>query len=287
MCAELGRRTLLVLLTATVLVSLAAGMLLSSWVLAPVGDTEPSAYSAFPLEDSGPGSRWWLLSVTYSQQERWQAWVGQKFRPAPVVRESLAEVADGPPSDELNVRSHEHAEHAVWLTITGAGWNHDHSVTLETIRDRFVAETEGVRGPSAGLVLTLAALDRASGGVLAGDLQVAATGSISSSGKVGGIGSVNGKLSAAVAAGADVVFVPTENAAELPASTVVTQVPPSPMAHLGWLAAGARFASDATGSPAVVAVSGLADALWWLCGATGVHEACVLAGSAPGASPML
>lgn len=100
--------------------------------------------------------------------------------------------------------------------------------------------TSGLKGTSAGLVATLAYLDLLAAGELHAGLTVAATGTIDTSGQVGAIGDVGYKTEAALAAGADVVFVPTDNVAEARRS------------------AGTRKAD-------IVAVASVDDVIAWLC----------------------
>jgi hypothetical protein len=66
----------------------------------------------------------------------------------------------------------------------------------------------GVRGRSAGLLQGLVYVDQLTSGDLSGGLTVAATGVLSPEGLVTQIGGVVYKAEAAVAAGADVLFVP-------------------------------------------------------------------------------
>lgn len=70
---------------------------------------------------------------------------------------------------------------------------------------------EHTTGPSAGLIHALIYLDMLTEGDLTGGLTVAGTGTISTSGRVGVIGGTASKTEAAVAAGADVMFVPPGN----------------------------------------------------------------------------
>ncbi len=65
----------------------------------------------------------------------------------------------------------------------------------------------GVTGGSAGLALALAAVDAASPGDLTGGMRIAATGTITFTGKVGPIGAVRQKLASRPAKDADLVFV--------------------------------------------------------------------------------
>lgn len=73
--------------------------------------------------------------------------------------------------------------------------------------------TDKVGGPSAGLAMTLAILDRLSAGELTGGAKIAATGTIEADGSVGPVGGVKQKTAAVRAAGAKLFLVPVE---ELP-----------------------------------------------------------------------
>jgi Lon-like protease len=71
-----------------------------------------------------------------------------------------------------------------------------------------------IGGPSAGLMFSLAVVDKLTTGGLAGSTFVAGTGTISSDGKVGQIGGITHKMVAAHAAGATVFLVPAKNCYE-------------------------------------------------------------------------
>lgn len=71
-----------------------------------------------------------------------------------------------------------------------------------------------VGGPSAGLMFSLAVVDKLTNGDLAGSMFVAGTGTISADGKVGQIGGITHKMVAARAAGATVFLVPAKNCYE-------------------------------------------------------------------------
>ncbi|WP_068157821.1 YlbL family protein [Rhodococcus phenolicus] len=71
-----------------------------------------------------------------------------------------------------------------------------------------------IGGPSAGLMFSLAVVDKLSPGPLNGGLAVAGTGTIDSDGKVGPIGGITHKLDGAVDDGATVFLVPAGNCAE-------------------------------------------------------------------------
>jgi PDZ domain-containing protein len=71
--------------------------------------------------------------------------------------------------------------------------------------------TSKVGGASAGLIFTLAVLDKLTAGDLSGGLKIAGTGTIETNGKVGAVHGVTLKAEAAAAAGSDVFFVPRTN----------------------------------------------------------------------------
>jgi Lon-like protease len=71
-----------------------------------------------------------------------------------------------------------------------------------------------VGGPSAGLMFSLAVVDKLTTGSLVGSNFVAGTGTIKSDGTVGPIGGIAHKMGAAQAAGASVFLVPAKNCYE-------------------------------------------------------------------------
>jgi Lon-like protease len=75
-------------------------------------------------------------------------------------------------------------------------------------------DTSKIGGPSAGLAMTLAVVDRLSKGELTGGVRVAATGTIEADGTVGVVGGVKQKTASVRAAGAKLFLVPIEEVAE-------------------------------------------------------------------------
>jgi PDZ domain-containing protein len=71
-----------------------------------------------------------------------------------------------------------------------------------------------IGGPSAGLMFSLAVVDKLTTGDLAASKFIAGTGTINSDGKVGPIGGITHKMIAAHEAGASVFLVPAENCDE-------------------------------------------------------------------------
>lgn len=76
-----------------------------------------------------------------------------------------------------------------------------------------------VGGPSAGLMFSLAVVDKLTTGDLVGSTFVAGTGTITADGKVGPIGGITHKMAAARAAGASVFLVPAKNCYEAASDT--------------------------------------------------------------------
>lgn len=76
----------------------------------------------------------------------------------------------------------------------------------------------GVGGPSAGLMFSLAVVDRLTPGELTGGTFIAGTGAIAATGQVSEIAGISHKLYAAREAGATVFLVPAKNCAEAAAS---------------------------------------------------------------------
>ena len=72
-----------------------------------------------------------------------------------------------------------------------------------------------VGGPSAGLMFALAVYDQITPGALTGGRSIAGTGTISSSGVVGGIGGITQKMYAAERAGASLFLAPSDNCGEV------------------------------------------------------------------------
>ncbi|CAA9429064.1 MAG: Lon-like protease with PDZ domain, partial [uncultured Quadrisphaera sp.] len=76
-------------------------------------------------------------------------------------------------------------------------------------------EVDRVGGPSAGLLFALGIVDLLTEGPMTGGLEVAGTGTIATTGEVGGIGGVAQKMAAADDAGADLFLAPEANCDEV------------------------------------------------------------------------
>lgn len=107
---------------------------------------------------------------------------------------------------------------------------------------------DGIGGPSAGLMFTLAYLDSLTGGDLTGGRVIAGTGTMSADGEVGRIDGVAHKVQGALEVGAEVFFSPSADAAEA--------------------------ASAARGRLEVIAVDHVTDAIGWLCAHGGESRVC-------------
>lgn len=120
-----------------------------------------------------------------------------------------------------------------------------------------VPALDGIRGPSAGLALTLSYVDSMSAGSLTGGRRVAATGEISArmgagSSLVLDVGSIPAKMQAARAANVDVILVPKSQEA---------------LARLH------------AGTTPVVGVSTVGEALAYLCATGSTSQACIVGGA--------
>lgn len=85
-------------------------------------------------------------------------------------------------------------------------------------------ESEGVGGPSAGLLIALAVADLASTADLAAGRLIAGTGTVEEDGSVGVVGSVTDKVEAAERAGAQLFLVASSQVEEARAAAVIMPV---------------------------------------------------------------
>lgn len=132
------------------------------------------------------------------------------------------------------VRSHEVGDVVVFtvlregqeetVSITTAGSNNDPTVPIVGITPgrgyRYAPSVNygidpNVTGPSAGLVFALGTYDRITEQPLVNGAVVAGTGTIDTSGRVGGIGAVREKIKGAERDGATVFLVPEKNCADV------------------------------------------------------------------------
>ncbi len=99
--------------------------------------------------------------------------------------------------------------HVEGLPMLGIGMS-----TQATGDTKVEYQLSGIGGPSAGLMLTLGVIDKLSPGDLTEGHHIAGTGTIDATGKVGEIGGIKHKISAARDAGAEMFFVPAGNCVE-------------------------------------------------------------------------
>lgn len=97
---------------------------------------------------------------------------------------------------------------------TGKGFLGITMVSVPADNTKVQYNLEDIGGPSAGLMFSLAVVDKLSPGELTGGKFIAGTGTIDENGKVGPIGGITHKIQAAKDAGAEVFLTPARNCAE-------------------------------------------------------------------------
>jgi PDZ domain-containing protein len=97
------------------------------------------------------------------------------------------------------------ADQAVVGVFVGTGYHFPFDVTVNV--------SEGIGGPSAGLVFALSVYDVLTPGAITGGNDIAGTGTITPAGRVGPIGGIQQKVAAARDVGASVFLVPPGNCA--------------------------------------------------------------------------
>ncbi|MEW2358348.1 PDZ domain-containing protein [Spirillospora sp. NPDC029432] len=111
-------------------------------------------------------------------------------------------------------------EKAVLKTVASPDGGTDRPVMGVVLRDEYVfpfkinISVGDVGGPSAGLMFSLAIVDKLTPGSLPGRTFVAGTGTITPAGEVGAIGGIQQKMVAARRAGATVFLTPADNCAD-------------------------------------------------------------------------
>ncbi|MDO4908679.1 MAG: PDZ domain-containing protein [Corynebacterium sp.] len=126
------------------------------------------------------------------------------------------------PGDTVDITYSRKGETGQTTIILGkASENDDNTPLLGITMD--VESADGIKinynlndigGPSAGLMFTLAVIDKLTPGELTGGDFIAGTGTISNDGTVGPIGGIVHKMEAAKEAGAQIFLVPKDNCAE-------------------------------------------------------------------------
>lgn len=230
------------------------------------------------------GGRIYYLSVVHERRAPWDVvadLVGRIDANAPRVAASPG--PDSAPGDDLSRRAATDAWQAAQRDVLG---------DVERVEPPVWPAVGHLHGDSAGLAYLLRYLDVLLPGDVTGGVDVAATGVITTGGSIEPIGGLEEKLGAARSAGVRVVFVPALNDLDA-VPNVTTAVPafdaavaraglwswePAVVATAPYATAGTR--ARHSGGTSVVAVSTPADALAWLCGATGrtapCHAAAVL-----------
>lgn len=141
--------------------------------------------------------------------------------PVTEAKQAVALLKDTNPGQVLTIDFRRKNEPAGVAQITlGANKDREHGFLGIELLDApwapFVVDFNlaNVGGPSAGLMFSLAVVDKLTTGDLVGSTFVAGTGTIDSEGTVGPIGGITHKMAAAHAAGATVFLVPTKNCYE-------------------------------------------------------------------------
>ncbi|SUE14705.1 ATP-dependent protease Lon [Rhodococcus gordoniae] len=143
---------------------------------------------------------------------------GEAMRTAGQVQRAVGEVAPGESVDITVVRGE--AEESFDVPVGPRPGDPDKGflgIATEEVPEvpfEVTFNLADIGGPSAGLMFSLAVVDKLSPGLLNGGLTVAGTGTIDSDGIVGPIGGITHKLTAASEDGATVFLVPAGNCAE-------------------------------------------------------------------------
>ncbi|MDV6294850.1 YlbL family protein [Rhodococcus aetherivorans] len=143
---------------------------------------------------------------------------GDPVTTAGSVQRAVAAVAPGTPVDVVLVR--DGVEQTASVTVGARPDDPDKGflgISPEEVPDvpfDVTFNLADVGGPSAGLIFSLAVVDKLSPGELSGGEVVAGTGTIDSDGVVGPIGGITHKLVGAAEDGATVFLVPADNCAE-------------------------------------------------------------------------
>jgi PDZ domain-containing protein len=142
--------------------------------------------------------------------------------PVHSVDEVQKAIAKHRPGDRVNVRvRRDQAELNVAVATRAASDEPGRAQVGIVLRDIFddlpvkvSIDTEGIGGPSAGLIFALSIIDKLTEEDLTGGRRIAGTGEILLDGRVGRIGGISEKLVAARRQGATVFLVPEGNCAE-------------------------------------------------------------------------
>jgi Lon-like protease len=143
-------------------------------------------------------------------------------RPVHSIADVQKEIAKHRPGDQITVRvRRDKAELNVAVGTRPAGDEPGRAQVGIVLRELFddlpvdvSIDTEGIGGPSAGLIFALSIIDKLTKEDLTGGRRIAGTGEILLDGRVGRIGGITEKLVAARRQGATVFLVPEGNCAE-------------------------------------------------------------------------
>jgi Lon-like protease len=143
-------------------------------------------------------------------------------QPVHSIAEVQQAIAKHRPGDQVTVRvRRDRTELNVAVPTRAAGDEPDRAQVGIVLREVFddlpvkvSIDTEGIGGPSAGLIFALSIIDKLTKEDLTGGRRIAGTGEINLDGRVGRIGGIGEKLVAARRQGATVFLVPEGNCAE-------------------------------------------------------------------------
>jgi Lon-like protease len=143
-------------------------------------------------------------------------------QPVHSIAEVQKAIAKHRPGDQVTVRvRRDRTERNVAVPTRAAGDEPDRAQVGIVLREVFddlpvkvSIDTEGIGGPSAGLIFALSIIDKLTEEDLTGGRRIAGTGEIQLDGRVGRIGGISEKLVAARRQGATVFLVPEGNCAE-------------------------------------------------------------------------
>ena len=132
-------------------------------------------------------------------------------------------IAGKNPGDKVKIGFSGGGQHEVTLgenPHTGKGFLGITMTSVPADNTKIEYNLEDIGGPSAGLMFSLAVVDKLSPGSLTGGKFIAGTGTIDEAGAVGPIGGITHKVRAAKDAGAQVFLTPAANCAEAASAKV-------------------------------------------------------------------
>jgi PDZ domain-containing protein len=172
----------------------------------------PSAVTVATVSDPGP---------SVGKLQRGDAIDGVNGKPVATVEQFTALLKATKPGDNVVLDYRRKNSPAGVATVTlGSNADRDYGYLGVAVLDAPWApfsidfNLANIGGPSAGLMFSLAVVDKLTTGDLNGGKFVAGTGTISGDGKVGPIGGITHKMVAAQEAGATIFLVPADNCDE-------------------------------------------------------------------------